>query len=240
MKSFGKKIIALLVLAGFISISIYKVSVAIFGADQYYFSIDPLLENNTHAKLCQSLKNKHYFSLHSIASTLKCACPALEHVSILRRPNNSLSIQCQSSAPYLRLTNDLMLLSNGAVVDKSWFSVSALEPIARIEFKNEMNENLLSQEGKEWLLSLDPAITKQYFVFWHDDYHIELRDYANKNIKVICNVHNRFNEEIREKCQRIIESKKQAQGTARDFLYTADIRFEKQIILCTQKGGAHG
>lgn len=215
-------------------------SVAIFGAKQYYFSFDPLLESATHSKLCESIKNKHYFSLHSIASTLKCVCPALEHVSVLRRANNSLSVHCQSSEPYIRLTNDLILLKNGAVVDKSWFIASAIEPIARITFKNENSETILSAAGKQWLLGLEPEITKLYFVFWHDDYHIELRDCAHKNIKVICNVQNIFNEKIREKCQRIIEAKKQAQGTARDFFYTADIRFEKQIILCTQKGGAHG
>ena len=138
--------------------------------------------------------------------------------------------------------NDIVLTSSGKTFDKACFTNEVLQPLPVITQKKLFGKATITDEFKQWLLRLDPSVFASYTVVWNDDFAIELQDKINEKQTIVCSVTTTPDKNVRELCQRIIEEKAIcAQGTARKYEYTADIRFENQIIICSHKGGAvHG
>jgi hypothetical protein len=135
----------------------------------------------------------------------------------------------------------LVFTTSGLVFDKSCFTREVLQPLPVIIQKKLFGKVTITDEFKQWLLRLDPSVFAFYEIIWTDDFSIELHDKHNEKQTILCSVTSMPDNNIRELCQRIFDEKSIcAQGTARKYAYTADIRFEKQIIICSHKGGAHG
>lgn len=238
MKKGGKKIflitaVLVLVMAGF-----YKVGISIFAADQFHFSIDSQLSPEIHKAIKQAVFESYGNSFASLSQAIKNVCPALKQVNLERCSNRKLYVQVQAMNPYVCI-GDTVLTDMNVVVEKRCFIPASLENLPVIHQKNMFAKATITDELKQWILRLDPSVFALYDVIWLDDFSIELHD-KNKNYQtILCSVCSAPDQSIRELCQRIIDEKSSgAQGTARHFLYTADIRFEKQIIICSRKGGA--
>ena len=239
MKNGGKKVFliaAILLFAGFGS---YRLGMHIFGAQQFHFSLDPKLSPAMHKAIKDAVYESYITALASLCGLVRDACPALEDMSIERRANNKIYVAVSSVQPYLCIGTSI-LTTTGTVVDKSCFTPKALEQLPAITQKNVFGKATITNEFKQWLLRLDPSVFALYDVVWNDDFAIELQDKQNDQQTILCSVSAAPDKSLRELCQRIIEEKTIcAQGTARKYLYTADIRFEKQIIICSHKGGAY-
>lgn len=241
MKKGGKKNV--LLIAAFIMLcgGSYHIGTLIFGSKSYSFSLDPQLSDMTQKKIKAAVHESYFGSLALLGEVIQNVCPAAGAISIARLANNVLHISCRSEMPYLMLADQFVLLKNGQIVEKKCFTQKVIQSLAVIDIKN-MNEGVsFSAEFKQWLLQLDESIFAQYAISWSDDYEIYLTDKNDAHKNIICSVSNSIDKSIREKCQQIIDEKinVHAQGTAR--YCSADIRFEKQIIICSQKGGAcHG
>jgi hypothetical protein len=138
--------------------------------------------------------------------------------------------------------NTRILTTSGMVLDASCFIQEVVQPLPVIIQKNLLGKATITDEFKRWLLRLDPSVFAFYHIIWTDDFSIELHAKHDEKQTILCSVITVPDTNIRELCQRIFDEKIIcAQGTARKYVYTADIRFEKQIIICSHKGGAcHG
>lgn len=240
MKKGGKKSLLLVALFFAVCGGSYRIGRSIFGSKEYSFSLDPQLSADMHKSIKDAVHESYFGSLALLGELIQNVCPAAGPISLERRANNVLHVSCKSETPYLLLADQFVLLKNGQIVEKKCFDQPAIQHVAKIDIKNMHDQMVFSSEFKQWLLQLDESIFAQYAISWADDYEIYLTDKKDAHKNIICSVSNSIDERIREKCQQIINDKSiSAQGTAR--YCSADIRFEKQIIICSQKGGAcHG
>jgi hypothetical protein len=244
----------------------YFVGITVFGADSYSFHFDPLLSCKMQDAL-KDVAGQSWGSLSFLGQALKQTCPALESVVIERLANKTISIKALCKSPYVKLSNGMVVLKPGLVVGSECFADAALAaipvitikgissrlgteshfpivPMERSEWRDrtqrgDVSSESLSQEFKQWLINLDPTIVHNYQITWVDDYEIYVTDKNNTQPTLVCCVNTQVDEKIMGLCQCIMKEKSiNAQGTARQTFYSADIRFEKQIIICSQKGGA--
>lgn len=240
MKKGGKKSLLLIAVLFAVCGGSYRIGRAIFGSKEYSFSLDPQLSADMHKSIKDAVLESYFGSLALLGGLIQNVCPAAGVISIERCGNNVLHVSCKSETPYLLLADQFVLLKNEKIVEKKCFARMAIQHLAMIDIKNMHGQMVFSSEFKQWLLQLDESIFQNYAISWADDYEIYLTDKNDAHKNIICSVSNSIDESIREKCRQIIDEKGiNAQGTAR--YCSADIRFEKQIIICSQKGGAcHG
>ena len=216
----------------------YRLGSHIFGIQGYQFSLDPKLSPAMHKAIKDAVFESYITALARLTESVKAACPALESISLERRANNSIYVAVDGMKPYVCIGSHV-LTTAGALVSKDCFILGTLQNLPVITQKNILGKATITDEFKQWLLQLDPSVFALYDIIWADDYEICLTDKNVKRNAIMCSVACLPNENVRKICQRIIENKSMhAQGTAHKYFYTADIRFEKQIVLCSQKGGA--
>ncbi len=239
--NFGrKKLIIILIIGTIVGVFSYKIGAYVFKTESFAFSIDPILDRSVHHALQNFVTDATDRSLSAVADGLKKEYPVLDHVCAYKRADHVLHIACQSKKPVWAI-QDQVLVADGDLIPKSSFVASVLHEIPIITLHKKNALTTMSGYLKQWLLALDKKIIDAYAITVLDDYEIYLMEKQSKN-QLICNIYTPINEKIRENCHRIIDEKNmQAQGTASAYSYTVDIRFEKQIIICSQKGGAvHG
>jgi hypothetical protein len=123
----------------------------------------------------------------------------------------------------------------------NYFTPKALEQIPHVSIAQQANPFEVSKEFVSWLKNLDPQIIKDFSISWSDDYQIYLQHKQMRMQTILAGVNTPVSGEIIQVCQQIVDQKiNLEQGTAR-VLWCADIRFDKQIIVSSHKGGAcHG
>lgn len=228
--------VGLAVCAGF---GVWRLGVALFCADSYSFVFDHSLSASARAAIQNTVAQSGAISLDAIANLVAKTCPAAQAISVERCADKSLHVGVQVAEPVYCLAQDLVLLANNVVVAKECFEPAAVAPLPVIQFEAAMGAQELSTAGKAWLLSLDKSILEAFTITWRDDYEIYVKE-RNGRTTLVCSVDTIVDEKMRHACSCIVQQK-MAQGTAPKKGYIADVRFEKQIILCSQKGGAvHG
>lgn len=185
----------------------------------------------------------HYYtkSFEQMVHALKEKCPAIKTVAMQRCANHQLRISLDTYAPTMKLGDGAVLLENNSIVAAAHFTSKVLNQLPAVDLKKEANPQLLSLECRAWLNKLDKDILESYTLAWEDDYQIYCKQKNNPARVIIAGVNTALEKEIIEVCQHIIDEKIQlGQGTAR-VSWSADIRFDKQIIVSSHKGGAcHG
>ncbi len=90
-------------------------------------------------------------------------------------------------------------------------------------------------------MKLDDEIVADYAITYVDDYIIHVKDTQHPERTIVASVNVPLEKSMIQMCQHIIDEKiVVGQGTAH-VSWSADIRFDKQIIISSQKGGAcHG
>ncbi len=239
MKNGGKKVLLIAIIVAASGFGSYRLGTHIFGAHQFHFSLDPQLSPAMHKAITAAVYESHATDLASLCARMRHACPALEQVSVERRADNKMYIAAKGMDPYVCI-NTKVLTTSGVLVDNLCFNHDAFGSLPVITQKDLFGKATITDEFTQWLLRLDPSVFALYDVVWNDDFSIELHDKENAQQTILCSISTAPDKSLRELCQRIIEEKIIcAQGTARKYVYTADVRFEKQIIICSHKGGAY-
>lgn len=233
-KKIGYVITLLMCAAG-----MYKLKGVIFTPSRCAFSFDSELSPVTKQAIKDAVKSSYLGPLSAISEQIQKICPAVEDVHIELRADKSIFVQVKKSNPYVCIAQDLVLLKSGKLVNAEYFSPEIINDLPHIMTATCQP---ITEQFSKWLLKLDPLIVQQYSICFHDDYEIVLADKQDDHKKIVCSSFTAIDDEIKGMCQRIIDERlRSVQGTARSVCYRADIRFEKQIIVCSQKGGAcHG
>lgn len=217
----------------------YKLKGVMFTPSRCAFSFDCELSPATKIAIKEAVKSSYLGPLSAIPQKIQEVCPAVTDLNISLRPDKTVFVQVNKTQPYLRIANEDILLRSGKIVNANYFCADIVNQLPHIMTASDQP---ISQQFSAWLLKLDPLLMEQYAICFHDDYEIVLTDKQDKQKKIICSSFTAIDDEIKGMCQRVIaERLRSMQGTARSVCYSADIRFEKQIIVCSQKGGAcHG
>jgi|GEM_PF-6267124 hypothetical protein len=216
----------------------YQLEKKLFCVQEYHFFLDPHLSNGMRTKIERALTETDG-SFSAIAQTVFEICPALETIAIERLANNVQYFSCKAAQPAVSFESKSALLPSGIVVDADCYTREVIAQIPSIHAQKEGACDTISPELAHWLLALNPDVFKQYHIALGDDYSIYLTNNNDRNRIILTSVVKDFDDEMRRVCERIISEKQMSvQGTARSLCCVADIRFEKQIVLCSQKGGA--
>ncbi|CAN5166809.1 hypothetical protein BH09DEP1_BH09DEP1_6070 [soil metagenome] len=219
----------------------WKVGNAIFAMDSYQLTINPLLSSNSKKIVKDIVAHNYNKPFCNLRDELLCACPAIKNIAVQRCANHQLKIDVDMHNPYMQIADTAVLLENGGVVSAQHFAVSALEKIPQIKIASGANPFEISKEFVAWLQSLNDQTLKDFSISWQDDYQIYLQHKQMPTQTILAGVNSLLNGEVIQVCQQIVDQKiNLEQGTAR-VSWCADIRFDKQIIVSSHKGGAsHG
>lgn len=214
---------------------------AIFSMDSYQLSVNPLLSFSSKKIVKQIVAHNYDKPFCQLSEQLLKACPAIKNIAVQRCANHQLKIAIDMFNPYMKIADCAVLLENGSVVHVNHFTPKALEQIPQVSIAQHANPFEVSKEFVSWLKNLDPQITKDFSISWSDDYQIYLQHKQMRTQTILAGVNTPVSGEIIQVCQQIVDQKiNLEQGTAR-VSWCADIRFDKQIIVSSHKGGAcHG
>lgn len=214
---------------------------AIFSMDSYQLSINPLLSFSSKKIIKEIVAQNYNKSFSTLSEQLLKACPAIKNIAVRRCANHQLKIAIDMCNPYMKIAESAVLLETGNVVHAHHFAPKALEKIPQLEMAQKANPFALSKELVSWLKNLDEQIIKDFSISWQDDYQIYLQHKQMRTQTILAGVNTPVSGEIIQVCKQIVDQKiNLEQGTAR-VCWCADIRFDKQIIVSSHKGGAcHG
>lgn len=229
-----KRLIVIFALIGTIGLSYYAAQ-NIFAITEHRFLFDPALSVEKRHQI-QTLVEQTDGSFRAIDQALR-ACPVIESIRIERSADNRQYFSCVAKRPSIALSTDRLLLASGTVVESDCYAQNVIARIPLVTMSSHAMQEV-SPFLAQWLLQLTPELFERYRIAIYDDYHISLIDKQNA-FTIITSALVPITEEMRCVCERIFEQKMMTeQGTARPACYIADIRFENQIVLCSQKGGA--
>lgn len=218
----------------------YYVKNLLFNSTDYVFCIDSRLSEAV-AVECQMIVRNSYGALAYTADRLKKEFAAIERVEMWQDAYKKLHVTIQAAKPHVCLNNQLILLSSGAVVSVGCFTKDIYKNIPLVGYIGPCLEMPVSEKLKQWLLHFDLSMLSHYAISYRDDYEIIIHNKASSYAKILCSIETPIDQKMSALCERIIQVKGQmVQGTAPHSLYTADIRFEKQIIVRSQRRGAYG
>lgn len=239
MKGRSSKKIGYVITLVICAAGMYKLKGVIFTPARCAFSFDSELSPSTKQAIKDAVKSSYLGPLSAIPQKIQEVCPAVTDVNISLRPDKTVFVQVNKSQPYVRIASDNILLHSGKIVNAKYFCAEVVNQLPHIMTASDQS---VSQQLCAWLLKLDPSLLQNYSICFHNDYEIVMVDKQDVHKKIICSSFTAIDDEIKGMCQRIIDERlRSVQGTARSVCYSADIRFEKQIIVCSQKGGAcHG
>lgn len=214
---------------------------AIFSMDSYQLSINPLLSFSSKKIIKEIVAQNYDKSFSTLSEQLLKACPAIKNIAVQRCANHQLKIAIDMCSPFMRIADCAVLLDNDSVVHAQHFSPKALDEIPQVVMAQKANPFEISKEFVSWLKNLDEQIIKDFSISWQDDYQIYLQHKQMRMQTILAGVNTPVSGEIIQVCQHIVDQKiNLEQGTAR-VSWCADIRFDKQIIVSSHKGGAcHG
>lgn len=219
----------------------WKAGNVIFGMDSYQLTIDSLVSFSS-KKIVKELVAQNYNKpFVCLSDELLRACPAIKNIAVQRCANHQLKIAVDLYNPFIKIADTAVLLENGSVVSAQHYAGSILEKIPQVQIQGAANPFEISKEFVAWLQNLDDQILQNFSISWQDDYQIYLQHKQTRTQIILAGVSSTVNGEIIQVCKHIVDQKiNLEQGTAR-VSWCADIRFDKQIIVSSHKGGAcHG
>lgn len=214
---------------------------AIFSMDSYQLSINSLLSSSSKKIVKEIVAQNYNKPFSTLSEQLIKACPAIKNIAVQRCADHQLKIAIDMCNPYMTIADCGVLLDNGTVVHAQHFAPKALERIPQVAMAQKANPFEISKEFVSWLKNLDAQIINDFSINWQDDYQIYLQHKQMRTQTILAGVNTPVSGEIIQVCQQIVDQKiNLEQGTAR-VSWCADIRFDKQIIVSSHKGGAcHG
>lgn len=233
-KKLSKKSLFLLTNSIFIIVLAVKILNGFFYIASFHFSIDSLLNGAMSNEIKKTVKESSTSSLINHAQTIQKEYPFLASIILEHMADKSLVVTCTSVSPLVKLSNNTVLMKNGIIIAQSCLIPEALEALPQVKINTPEEDKLFL--FSQWLLTIPDYIFKNYSIAWCNDYEIYLIDKQNPKQKCICSIETSINQKVIEICQSIFRGKVPGmQGMACHC--TADIRFEKQIIICLHKGG---
>lgn len=235
--------VALLILTASLSMVLgvfccWRACDAIFAMDSYQLSIDPLVSSSSKKILKKIVAQNYNKSCNTLSEQLLKACPAIKNIAIIRCADQKLKIAIDIHAPYMRIAEQGVLLENGNLVHAYHFTNNAIKKVPQVQLAKHTDSFSLSKEFVTWLQQLDSHVLNNFFITWHDDYQIYLQNKNTPTQTILAGITTPVNGEIIQVCMHIVDQKiNLEQGTAR-VSWCADIRFDKQIIISSHKGGA--
>ena len=218
----------------------YGAAQSLFAVNSYTFSYDPLITTACQDRIAHLIKKSKITNPCALQELILSQCNAIEAITVERSAHRSFHIELSSVVPALLLNDNWVLSQQGSIVPKHFFEDFAVAARAVITMPDVVPLHV-SWRFKQWLMNIDPALLQRYSISWVNDYQIFLQDKEHTNVSLVCSAQDQLDESRLAAWQRIqkeLDERIPQKGGA-STRWLADLRFDKQIIVCpSSQGGA--
>lgn len=229
-----------------ISIALNMAYVCLFSVDRYVFAFDPLLAGTTQTSIKKFVENRPSFKKSCpalIAEELKKNFPCIEIVALELIAPRVLHVDIAATKPLVTINKNLVLADCQMVLSRELFASHRIDRLYDVKSMHIPALDKPHAALTESVKKLLPRLFSFYNVLWNDEFEVVLCDKHNPGFSIICNADTIPNTQTLNHCEQLKAAIVQ-QGTAGhppQQQWAADVRFDKQIILFSTKGGrTHG
>lgn len=217
--------------------SLYVATRALFAIHQYTFSFDPLLTVACQKRIVDLVEKSKITDPCALQELIFCNCPAIQAITVERSAHQVLHIELCCMPPALVLNDNWVLCEQGSIVPKHFFEDFLIASRAVIKMPDSM-PLYISWRFKQWLANINTALLSRYSISWINDYQILLHDKENTNITLVCSAQDQLSEsrlQAWRQIQKELDERIPQKGASTQWI--ADLRFDKQIIVCPNGQG---
>jgi hypothetical protein len=198
------------------------------------YDLDPQFSECARKDIITVVQSSLHHSLPTLCQTIKDSCHAVDSVAVEKLASGFLVIHADAKRADALIGTSQILLADGSFVPCSLFDQKSIAALEKISVEQERNSYSLAF-GK-WLAARDATIKEKYQACWFDDYEIMLIHKERPDLRILCTIHDAPHEKMMDQCVQLLEHQKEKNKNKMNCC--ADIRFEKQIVICSRKGGA--
>lgn len=199
----------------------------------FFFLTEPDLFSQTYTNSVLTHKGskldwskKNFFIYLENHKEIKC--------SSLRKHNNGhANMELMSDALLAKINNEYVVTQSGILQPTIYYTEKALADIAVIETKQNCCP---TEKFLQWVCHIPKKIWTDYKIVYHNDFAITVTD-KNNTLCIICSCTMPFTEELLTKCL-VVKKNLSVCTPHTSHAFTADVRFENQIIVKNNKKGA--
>lgn len=245
-----KKHIRFFMYAG-LGVASYGLTMAIissmFGIRQYDLKVDDRIVPNLNAQLfayIQNLPCGMRVTPDVSAQEIQKQFPWIQSVSFFRIPTKTMQIAVTVGEPQVKV-NAAVVTDQLRMLPASTFVPTALSqvPVLHVDFHN-VNRAEIPQAFIPHAKTFTDERFKQYNISWIDEYRARLIDKEYPQFAILFNAHSIPDAAMFAHCALIkkqLEERGSFAGRQKETRWVADVRFDRQVIVFSEKGGiAHG
>lgn len=175
-------------------------------------------------------------SAPAIAHTISLQAPYINHSTIEIIPFHGIYADLTMHVPLAYLNNEQILLTNGAIVVRSWFNNNRIGPIPLITIDPEIiNDNLIS-DAIPLITNIHTLFKNHYSITIQDKNTVWLTDTNSSWYSICMGMHTIIDQKMISALSYVkkdLEQKKKASNRVRD-VWVIDVRFKDQIVVYTK------
>jgi hypothetical protein len=234
--------------AGVVSYGLVMVIISsMFGITQYDLQVDDRIVPNLNAQLfayIQDLPCGIRVAPDISAQEIQKQFPWIQSVSFFRIPTKTMRVAVTIGEPQVRV-NAAIVTDHLHVLPACTFVPTALTqiPALHVNFHN-VNRAEVPQAFIPHAKTFTDERFKPYIISWIDEYRARLTDKEQPQFNILFNTHSIPDAATFAHCAVIkkqLEERGSFSGRQKEARWVADVRFDRQVIVFSEKGGiAHG
>ncbi|HZW60956.1 MAG TPA: hypothetical protein VFF04_01910 [Candidatus Babeliales bacterium] len=239
----GIRMIGLLALIGGALVGFICVVSLVFGVKRYSFSIDPLFSDVTRRAIIEYIEESESFKNSSSFERfafLQDRFPAIKSLKTELIAPNVLHCEVSATPPVIKINDTLILTDSGLVVLPETFASYRLENLYGIQVNEApLFTHKVSSTMLECIKKISPSLYSRFSISWISEFHVRFDDKLNPSFSILCAAQSIPNEQMLRYCEQLLQTntRQGTNGCKVPKHWIADVRFSKQIILFTEKGG---
>ena len=232
--------------AAFSALVLFIIS-AVFGIQQYDLRVDDRIVPALNAQLAAHVQNLPHgvrVTPNLSADLIQKKFPWIKSVSFFRIPTKTMQVAVALDEPQLRV-NGAVITEQSHVVPASTFMPAAIEGLPKLEITfTESDYDMLPDHFVPHAHTFTDERFLPYTISWIDEYTARLTDKEQPQFTILFNAHVIPDAGMFAHCssiKQLLQERGSFGGRNKDTRWVADIRFERQVIVFSEKGGiAHG
>lgn len=183
---------------------------------------------------------------YTIATAITQTFPCIDGISLHHCAPGVVHCDVTSVQPLIHINDAYVVSNEGVLVSPDCFSPTLLKTLHAMQVDDLNKSERMPNSFVVAAQALVPSLLDTYDARWIDDKKIILQEKTEPHFSLICNAQTVPNKQVLAYCQQLKEEMQTKIASAKKKVskaqqWSADIRFEHQIVLVACQGGvAHG
>lgn len=219
---------------------------SIFGVQSYHLKIDDRIVPSLNAQLAahiQTLPSGVRVAPDLSAQAIQKQFPWVKSVSLFRIPTKIMQVAVAVDEPQVKI-NAFIITDHLRVLPVSTFIPSALSALPSLQVTFLNAESNIPPAFIPHAQTFTDERFSPYTLTWIDEFQARLTDKEQPQFTILFNAHSIPDTAMFAHCssiKKLLEERGSFAGRHKGTRWVADVRFERQVILFSEKGGiTHG